>query len=274
MQGYDDYEEYDNYDNYDNYGESHNYGEAESYGYVGLDSGYAAARDWCQLRFNIIKTADEEQGAWLDASGALRSESDPAVLDMLVKYWRDGVGQSAAGARQTATQSAADTTPWSAAFISWVMRNAGIQRSDGFWFSQRHIVYIVEAMRNRERNDTTKPFWLYDISEQAQHPVVAGDLICFNRKPRGKAKTTHSYTKLKRKWWDVVANRTKAATGYSHTDVVIGFHDRGGKRYLEAIGGNRGNTVGSVELEVDANNQILSPGDVFGILKLTECPNG
>ncbi|HWB82132.1 MAG TPA: DUF2272 domain-containing protein [Nannocystaceae bacterium] len=230
------------------------------------------APDWCQLRFNMIKSADEEQGFWLRPDGTLRGESDATMLALLEKYWRDGagIGNAADMARLSAADD--DSAPWSAAFISWVVRYAGVPDSAGFVWGSAHIRYIVGALRNRENADRTRPFWLYDISEP-EAAIIEGDIICKNRQVR-RVWTTHTYESLKRDWW--TSHRDDTPTGSSHSDIAIAFHDRDGRRFVECIGGNVGDTVGSTEYEVDANNRLVDPAGehVFAVIRLLECPTG
>lgn len=231
--------------------------------------------DWCQLRYGIIRSAVEEQGFWLLPNGSLRTESDPQMLANLEAYWRDGAGLSASAAQAQARLSAADdvSAPWSAAFVSWCVRNAGVPNNVGFEFGPRHILYIVGALRNREAADRARPFWLFQPTEP-EGALIAGDIVCKNRRVDG-VWTTHSYASLKAAYWDD-GHQNVNPTGSSHTDIVIGFLDRGGRRYAELIGGNVGNTAGTTLYEVDANNRLVNAaGDhVFGIIRLLECPDG
>lgn len=228
----------------------------------------ALATDWAQLRFDIVKTADEEQGAWLDPAGGMLKEGDPKIFDLLVKYWRDGVGLSESEANTYATKSAADDKdyPWSAAFVSWVMRNAGVTEDMGFEFSSKHISYIVGALRNRESKDHDRPFWLYSIDEIIPQP---GDILCKNRSGGGN----FSYASLKRDYWDG-GNKTKDPSGKSHSDVAIGYGDYGGVRKIELVGGNVSNTVSSTLREVDEIGRLVEKGaageNVFGVIALLE----
>jgi N-acetylmuramoyl-L-alanine amidase/GH25 family lysozyme M1 (1,4-beta-N-acetylmuramidase) len=238
--------------------------------------GLQQALDWCQIRFGIIKSADEEQGFWLDSASRLKTESDPTVLEMLEKYWRDGARVT--NWAHAAQRSAADDVdfPWSAAFVSWVVTNAGVPDGVGFDFSMRHMTYIVGALRNREGNHTDRPFWLYKPDEAI---VAPGDIVCRNRKVKG-VMTTHSYESLKRAFWDK-GRDTVPPTGSSHSDVAIGYQDDdSGKRFMEVVGGNAddttqtphvSDTVGSKLIEVDAQGYLVSPGPVFALIKLIEC---
>jgi N-acetylmuramoyl-L-alanine amidase len=229
--------------------------------------------DWCQLRFGIIKSADEEQGFWLRPNGTLLPEGDPAVLALLEKYWRDGAGVGNAAAMAALSAADAETGPWSAAFISWCVRNAGVPDGVGFDFGSAHIRYIVGALRNRENADGARPFWLLDITEP-DAAIIPGDIVCKNRQVRG-VWTTHSYASLRHQFWDN-GNQNVTPTGSSHSDIAIGFNERDGRRFVEVVGGNVSNSVGSTEYEVDASNRIIDPATrhVFAVIRLLECPEG
>ena len=223
-----------------------------------------SAPDWCQIRFGIIKSADEEQGFWLTPAGDLRKEGDPVVLEMLTKYWRDGAGDPNPEARAKDSAADAENSPWSAAFVSWVMRNAGVPSNAGFDFSSLHMTYIVGALRNRERGQRDRPFWFYGIDEIVPQP---GDVLCKNR---GGA--IYTYDGLKKKYFDG-GNDTVAPSGKSHSDVAIGYAERGDRRFLQVVGGNVSNTVGTTEYEVDEDGRLVdaAANNVFGVITLLEC---
>jgi hypothetical protein len=257
---------------------------------------FQAAIDWCQMRHNIIRSAVEVQGDWLSSGNNLMNESNPAVLSMLTMFWRDGVGMSAAQAAATAATSASNQTPWSAAFISWCVRNAMPNPSPphhgGFVFGQRHMIYIAHALRNRENQDQTRPFWLFDINDPTIVPED-GDILCLNR-PVNNAWTQHSYQSIRQQWF-VNHPNVAAPTGSSHCDIVIGHFEDNGRRWIETIGGNVSNTVGSRYYSLDNNGRLVDgvqlngtaipnksnvtqavgnrPAIVFGLIRLTACPN-
>lgn len=62
-------------------------------------------------------------------------------------------------------------TPWSAAFVSWVMRRAGLP---GFRGSASHVSYVRDAYRN----PTQSPYLIHD--PRATKPAT-GDLLCYVR---------------------------------------------------------------------------------------------
>jgi peptidoglycan hydrolase-like protein with peptidoglycan-binding domain len=249
----------------------------------------AAPVDWCRMRTTIANTARAELARWTRPNGTSIPESDPGMLQALTDYWAAVPGFNAATALDAARNSAADDPdfPWSAAFICFVMRTAGVRRAHGFEFSQRHISYIVGALRNREQSDRGRPFWLTDQTEiQSEVTPEPGDLVCFNRCcrrpgaqasadcPRGQALTTHSYSGLRQEFW--VTSPNARPTGCGHTAIVVGTTTRGGTRFIETIGGNEGNP-GSVllrnNLALNSAGGIANPADhrIFGLIKIIGC---
>lgn len=215
----------------------------------------ADTTDWCQIQHGIIRSAVEMQGAWLRAGGALHGEGEPTVLPYLVQFWRDGVGVTQTQAEAVAAISASDHPSqgfWSAAFISWCVRNAlptpPPAHDGGFQFAGRHMVDIAQTARNREAADTARPFWLFDIDDPDVVPRD-GDILCLNR-----GGTQHSYQSVRTNW--VLTNATAEATGNSHTDVVIGHFEDNGRRWIETVGGNVDDTVGSRYYSLHADGRL------------------
>lgn len=62
-------------------------------------------------------------------------------------------------------------TPWSAAFVSWVMRRAGVP---GFNGSPSHVNYVRDAYRNPTQS-------AYQISDPRASKPAPGDLLCYVR---------------------------------------------------------------------------------------------
>lgn len=256
----------------------------------------AAAVDWCQIRHNIIRNAVEMQGEWL-ISGGLMDESHANALPLLTTFW-EATGLSHARAEAVARISASDHPTqafWSAAFISWCVRNAmpdpAPPHNGGFTFHMRHMAYIADAARNRANADATRPFWLFDINDPNVVPED-GDILCLNR-----SGTSHSFTSVNTEW--VTNKPTEVATGSSHTDIVIGHFEDGGRRWIETVGGNVGDTVGSRYYSLDASGRLVDrvtlsgnplprpegpisdvtqtvgsrPPVVFALIRLTACPD-
>ena len=72
----------------------------------------------------------------IDINGKLirrgRTETDEGFWQRVGMYWMDGTGKNLTGKN--------DDYPWSAAFISFVLRKAGA--GDRFRYSAQHSVYI------------------------------------------------------------------------------------------------------------------------------------
>lgn len=123
----------------------------------------------------IVRIANAEAARWL-RDGHQIQETDPRILAVLADYWRTGVGvnYSEAELADSAIQ-ARPSHAWSAAFISWVMRKAGLGTI--FRRAAAHAVYIRWAIENR-LNSSNNPFGAYRINEVTPR---LGDLLCKNR---------------------------------------------------------------------------------------------
>jgi hypothetical protein len=123
--------------------------------------------------------------------------------------------------------------PWSAAFISWLMCEGGLDTNERFRRAVAHWTYIDQAIRARDGQAPAAAFVAYDIAERAVEP---GDLLCSGRRPAYKS---------------LAERRRQMGVGASsHCDVVVGV-DAPGERIL-AIGGN---VLRSVSLKVLAGER-------------------
>lgn len=68
--------------------------------------------------------------------------------------------------------------PWSAAFVSWVMCEAGLGEPAQFERDISHRVYIDQAIRARDGAAPDAAYVAYDAGEQ---PIEPGDLLCNSR---------------------------------------------------------------------------------------------
>jgi hypothetical protein len=105
-----------------------------------------------------------------DAQRLLRaadSVSDPEAREVL---------------REAALRAAAIDTPWSAAFVSYVIRHAGVG-AGAFAFANAHRIYIYEAFAtSAAERDGAAGERLYRACPLSTRPRV-GDLICQQREP-------------------------------------------------------------------------------------------
>ena len=243
----------------------------------------AAPTNWCQTRATIAKIARAEERTWTQLNGSKFLESDPRRLPDLTRYWSEVPGfGSPAVAGAAARRSARDEKdwPWSAAFICFVMKKAGVKKSDGFKFAGKHMTYIVDALRNRERSDRARPFWLVDALElQLEAVPQVGDLLCFNRCLKQISKTCvqwtpHSVASLRRQFC-TGGNQNLTPFGKAHCSFVVGFRtEPDGSRFVETIGGNEKNSVLLQHaIPIDQAGGIPNPQahHIFGMIKLIGC---
>jgi len=117
--------------------------------------------------------------------------------------------------------------PWSAAFISWVMCEAGLAQPAEFRRHIAHYAYIDQAIEARDGRAPSAAFTAYEVGER---PVDPGDLLC--RARRGAYRTLDE-------------RRADLGDGArSHCDVVVRLEPEN-ERVL-VIGGN---VRGSVRLK-------------------------
>ncbi len=137
------------------------------------------------LGTRIAAIACQENQAWfrpfIDADGraggqaVYEAENDTlsdgaSAWRKVATYWR-GSGLAAGCTNEIACRNFVVDTPWSAAFVSWVMRRAGVA---DFAASARHVDYVRTAWRQPTRN----PYLLASPSEATP---AAGDLLCYVR---------------------------------------------------------------------------------------------
>ena len=109
--------------------------------------------------------------------------------------------------------------PWSAAFISWVMCEAGLGTTSQFQRAIAHHAYIDQAIRARDGRAPQAAFAAYDAGETA---IAPGDLLCSSRRPAYRT---------------IAERRRQMGVGArTHCDVVVKV-DEARERIL-AIGGN------------------------------------
>jgi hypothetical protein len=196
-------------------------------GAAGAPSTAPSSRD---LGARAVAIATQEWNRW--NQGAIK-ESSPRMRSVLEDYWRTGVGFRPDGSQWWLRH------PWSAAFMSWVMRRAGAGRA--FRYAAAHAAYIKAAKDNRIANNDN-PFKAYRVSEVA--PQV-GDLVCKSRAGSGA-----TYDNIRRGM-------------LTHCDIVTDVRPN----RLMTIGGNVSNSVSMTPVATDAQGRIVSP-NYFAVIKI------
>lgn len=195
----------------------------------------AATFDSQAFRQRIVRIANQELARW--GNGAIK-ETSPRTRRVLQDYWKTGAGANFSEA-QLGDPTFQKAHPWSAAFISWVMRTAGA--GNAFKYSPAHAAYTRAAIDNRLANNSN-PFKAYRIAELA--PQV-GDLVCNSRAGSGA-----TYDNIKRGM-------------FTHCDIVTEV--RPGS--LTVVGGNVNNSVARKTRRTDANGRIAEP-DYFAVIRI------
>ena len=119
--------------------------------------------------------------------------------------------------------------PWSAAFISWEMCEAGLDTPVQFQRAIAHHHYIDQAIRARDGRAPTAAFVAHDPGEAT---IAPGDLLCSSRRP--------VYGSLADR------RRQMGAGARSHCDIVVKVDEPRGR--VLAIGGNVRGVVSLKEL--------------------------
>jgi hypothetical protein len=147
-------------------------------------------------------------------------ESDKGFSERVGKYWKEGTGQNLVGSDRE--------VPWSATFISWVMKKAGARNK--FVYNASHSKYITDSIANRKNGNSKEPFVGYRINEIA--PKV-GDLVCYARQDGVNYDTIGSYK--------------------SHCDIVVSAKEN----QIEVIGGNVNQAVTKKILKTDSKGLLV-----------------
>ena len=203
-----------------------------------------------------IAVAEWEDWGRQDAAAVPRGlESDVANFPRVLAYWRAVPEGAAPIARNRLRFRDGDPRlwqepAWSAAFISFVMRGAGVDGRE-FPSSAAHAFYLDGLIGDAQRFPATAPFIPHDVNERA--PRV-GDLVCADRSAAPLAS-----------WRDRLAETGRFRP--MHCDIVVHV----GRGHVEAVGGNIRDAVTRSRFATDAAGRLLPrpPGEPtwFAILE-------
>ena len=137
--------------------------------------------------------------------------------------------------------------PWSAAAVSFMVRNAGTKYRK-FKFAASHSKYIHHAIKAREAEDRSVPFWGFRLNELK--PEV-GDIVCKDNPEFAPAVN-----------FDVARGLD---TYRSHCDIIMKI-DSPNQRIL-AIGGNVSQSVNIAVYDFAAGDLLAGTRHVFALLR-------
>jgi hypothetical protein len=134
--------------------------------------------------------------------------------------------------------------PWSAAFISFVVRksSAEVNKYANFKFASSHSRYLHDSIIKKQRGDVSVPFWGYRLNEQM--PQV-GDIVA--------------------RWRETERNYNDAAhddSFKSHCDIIASVN----ADFVLAIGGNVGQSVSITRYEKTGAGYLLPNRQAFMLM--------
>jgi hypothetical protein len=212
---------------------------------------------WTAIKRRVVLCANIELQRWRNGS-TLILENEAAARPMLRQYWGAfGISPTDAQLADIARRGWQDSNPWSAVFISHIMREAGA--GTFFNYSRRHMAYVWAAKQNAARRNMDNPFWLCNVTTAVPEP---GDLVCRNWHDPDEPRVTFE--------------GISSSTGHSHCDVVVSVDLP--NRTMTVVGGNLpdpsnldwGNSARAETVALNADgtvNTALNPL-VYAILKL------
>jgi hypothetical protein len=189
----------------------------------------------------LVQVTRGEQDKWRE-NGVLLKECDdnPKVKELLNNYW-DSVGT-------TLEKKGGCGVAWSAAFISYVVKNAGAIE---FPYSATHSTYISKSRENKNSGGSYSWYGYDALTKEAT--VEAGDLVCYTNGDN-----------INIKWDDI-----KAGVG-CHCDVVVEIDNQ---NKANTIGGNVSNTAGGDSLQLNDDKTIDINADISkGIYRNSKSP--
>ena len=172
-----------------------------------------------------------------DKDHAGHTEGEDGWYQRIGRYWVEGTTTHGIDGRN-------HDWPWSAAFISWVMKQAGA--GNQFRYSTQHSVYISQGIRDFLQKREGAGYWTERLNQAK--PAV-GDLVCWTREE------------------GVDYDHQKSGDYKGHSDVIVEV--QADKAWI--IGGNVGNSVTRRPLRLDQNGFLVptvqNGETLFGIMK-------
>ena len=227
-----------------------------------------AVQEWGFFGFRVAAptNGDDDDGGFRRRRPRLPPDEAQRVASSIAGYWAVTAQGAWIVQRQNDRWDGPDgiaarwNAPWSAAFVSWVMCEAGLGGAAQFDRAIAHHTYIDQAIRARDGQAPQAAFVAYDAGETA---ITPGDLLCSSRRPAYRT---------------IAERRRQMGVGArSHCDVVVKVDETGAR--IHAVGGNVRGVVSLKQLPgVREVRKPLRPatGDderpIFAHLKLRAAP--
>jgi hypothetical protein len=204
---------------------------------------------------SLVNAAHEELARFKNGTGR---ETDFPYYQYVGEYWSYGLKNSHIDGKTTYMDSKGKPyrPAWSSAFISFVVRKAGATDSQ-FLFSEGHIHYVVDAIRDAAAGNSTVAYWGQD--PRSYTPKV-GDLINAGR----GAGAGVTYSNVLSEYGSKLAPNGNFIP--SHSDVVVKVEQAKGLLYT--IGGNVSvDTVGMKTWKTDPTGILKDASKLIAVLE-------
>ena len=200
------------------------------------------------VRYGALRPADRAQLQHeLAQASSSRLQALAAASDLPIT---PGLSPGALQALQVAVDRVAVVdTPWSAAFVGWLARQAGLGENE-FLFSEAHADYAAAAWEAgaSEAAGQSTPYALR-ACDLARTPPRVGDLVCQTRAGEADLDRFDALAPA------LAARGTGGGALAMHCDVVARLDESG----FDAIGGNVLQTVTLRRLDFAPSTQLLDP---------------
>jgi hypothetical protein len=207
---------------------------------------------------NVVIKLVDEYNKWNFGNTVLKDSDcgNDKVLNLLDTYWAASPGglqyyksNGGCNGKINPESKQYEQVPWSATFISYIMKNSGVKE---FPYSSKHATYIQKA-RNNTNNGGSYSWYGYEVTNPSAR-VEIGDLLCYTRNPNENVK------------WNEIKDDTN-----THCDCVTNINrSNPSAPVAEVIGGNISNTVRKSNVILQSDDKINLSGDQSkykGILK-------
>jgi hypothetical protein len=206
---------------------------------------------WRALFGDNTSTDKIEVRGYENASGSTEEKQAAAVLrSSAAELMRAAEGEADLAvrelAREAALRAAIIDTPWSAAFISYVIKQAGVP-AKAFKFSNAHRAYIYDAFEASAAERTNEAGErLYRACPLTTTRAHVGDMICQQREP-GLAGMSDEAV-LERIRSELGGDAAARSVRRTHCEVIA--HIDAGARKIYTIGGNVNQSVTARKLNL------------------------
>ena len=198
---------------------------------------------------------------WTRFDEGAGQETESPFKDFVKEYWVSIGVDHLDGATEEPTPWNPDETwrpPWSAAFISFIVRRAG--GGSRFAYGPGHAAYVGRAWRESAAGVDSR---LYHVHHPDNYSPRVGDLVHFSRTGE-----VAEFRDARRKW-------SRGEHYSSHCDLVVAVDP--GHAFIDTIGGNTrdgdgasGHTVGRKRIALDEDG-FIPPRKRSPWLAVLEC---